>query len=63
MLGWGAVAWCSKRQPTVSLSTTKAEYRATAMAAQESTWLIRLLKDLRQSSFEYKLKNYFKNSC
>jgi hypothetical protein len=50
MLGWGAVVWCSKRQPTVSLSTTEAEYRATAMAAQESTWLMRLLKDLCQST-------------
>ena len=47
-LGSGAVAWCSKRQPTVSFSTTEAEYRAAAMAAQESTWLMRLLKDLHQ---------------
>jgi hypothetical protein len=47
-LGSGAVSWCSKRQPTVSLLTTEAEYRATAMAAQESTWLTRLLQDLRQ---------------
>lgn len=37
MLGSGAISWCSKRQPTVSLSTTEAEYRAAAMAAQEST--------------------------
>ncbi|KAJ8639290.1 hypothetical protein MRB53_015984 [Persea americana] len=34
-LGSGAVSWCSKRQPTVSLSTTAAEYRAAAIAAQE----------------------------
>ncbi|XP_058082502.1 uncharacterized mitochondrial protein AtMg00810-like [Magnolia sinica] len=36
-LGSGAISWCSKRQPPVSLSTTEAEYRATAMTAQEST--------------------------
>jgi len=48
MLGSGAISWCSKRQPTVSLSTTEAEYRAAAMAAQESTWLMQLLEDLHQ---------------
>ncbi|XP_019077634.1 uncharacterized mitochondrial protein AtMg00810-like [Vitis vinifera] len=35
MLGSGAISWCSKRQLTVSLSTTEAEYRAATMAAQE----------------------------
>ncbi|KAL0391029.1 UNVERIFIED_CONTAM: Retrovirus-related Pol polyprotein from transposon RE1 [Sesamum calycinum] len=34
MLGFGAVSWCSKRQPMVSLSMTEAEYWAAAMAAQ-----------------------------
>jgi len=48
MLGSGAISWCSKRQPTVSLSTTEAEYRVAAMAAQESTWLMQLLEDLHQ---------------
>ncbi|XP_028100619.1 uncharacterized protein LOC114299981 [Camellia sinensis] len=48
MLGSGAISWCSKRQPTVSLSTTEVEYRAAAMAAQKSTWLIRLMNDLHQ---------------
>ncbi|XP_060181239.1 secreted RxLR effector protein 161-like [Lycium barbarum] len=47
-LGDGAISWCSKRQPTVSLSTTEAEYRAAAVAAQESTWLMQLMKDLQQ---------------
>ncbi|XP_057540751.1 uncharacterized mitochondrial protein AtMg00810-like [Amaranthus tricolor] len=47
-IGSEAVSWCSKRQPTVSLSTTEAEYRATTMAAQESTWMTHLLKDLHQ---------------
>ncbi|XP_057526261.1 secreted RxLR effector protein 161-like [Amaranthus tricolor] len=47
-LGSGAVSWCSKRQPTVSLSSTEAEYRASAMATQECVWLTQLLKDLHQ---------------
>lgn len=48
MLGLGAISWCSKIQPTVSFSTTEAEYQAAAMAAQESSWLMQLLKDLNQ---------------
>ncbi|CAL9028013.1 unnamed protein product [Prunus brigantina] len=44
----GTISWCSKRQPTVSLSTTEAEYRAAAMAAQEITWLTQLMNDLHQ---------------
>ncbi|XP_071724445.1 secreted RxLR effector protein 161-like [Rutidosis leptorrhynchoides] len=47
-LGSRAVSWCSKRQPTVSLSTIEAEYRGAAVAAQESVWLIQLMKDLHQ---------------
>jgi hypothetical protein len=47
-LGSGTISWCSKRQPTVSLSTTEAEYRAAAMATQESTWLMQLMRDLHQ---------------
>jgi hypothetical protein len=38
-LGSGIISWCSKRQPTVALSSTEAEYRSATMAAQESTWL------------------------
>jgi hypothetical protein len=36
-LGSEAVSWCSKREPTVSLSKTEAKYRTIAMAAQERT--------------------------
>ncbi|XP_015163798.1 uncharacterized mitochondrial protein AtMg00810-like [Solanum tuberosum] len=37
--GTGAISWCSKRQATVSLSTTEAEYRAATVAAQETICL------------------------
>ncbi|XP_037497308.1 secreted RxLR effector protein 161-like [Jatropha curcas] len=47
-LGSRVISWCSKRQPTVSLSTTEAEYRAAAIAAQESVWLSQLMNDLHQ---------------
>ena len=60
MLGSGAISWCSKRQPTVSLSSTEAEYRAAAMAAQESTWLMQLLRDLHQL-VEYAIPLYCDN--
>lgn len=35
----GAISWNSKRQPTVALSTTEAEYMALSAATQESMWL------------------------
>ncbi|KAE8706377.1 hypothetical protein F3Y22_tig00110393pilonHSYRG00025 [Hibiscus syriacus] len=47
-LGSETISWCSKRQPTVSLLTTEAEYQAAIMAAQESTWLIQLMNNLHQ---------------
>ncbi|KAK3009190.1 hypothetical protein RJ639_013530 [Escallonia herrerae] len=59
-LGSGVVSWCSKRQPAVSLSTTEAEYRAAAMAAQESTWILQLLEDLHQP-IEYPISLYCDN--
>ena len=39
-LGIAVVSWSSKRQPTVSLSTIEAEYRATVAVAQERTRLM-----------------------
>ncbi|WMV32302.1 hypothetical protein MTR67_025687 [Solanum verrucosum] len=47
-LGAGVISWRSKRQATVLLSTIEAKYQAAAFAAQESTWLMQLMKDLRQ---------------
>lgn len=44
----GAISWKSRLQPTVALSSTEAEYRATTEAGQEAVWLRQLLK-----SFNY----------
>ncbi|KAE8684131.1 PLAC8 family protein [Hibiscus syriacus] len=59
-LGSGTISWCSKRQPTVSLSTTEAEYRAATMTAQESTWLIQLMNNLHQP-VDYAISLYCDN--
>ena len=48
-LGSAAISWSSKKQPTVALSSTEAEYRGAAMAACEVAWLQKLLTDLGQS--------------
>ena len=42
----GAVSWASKAQPVVALSSSEAEYIALSMAAQEATWMQKLLDDL-----------------
>jgi len=44
--GSTSISWCSKKQNSVSLSTTEAEYKAVALAAQECIWLQRLGNDL-----------------
>ncbi|MCO5567666.1 hypothetical protein L7F22_021360 [Adiantum nelumboides] len=45
-LGSVAITWSSKKQPTVALSSTEAEYRGAAVAACEVAWLELLLGDL-----------------
>jgi hypothetical protein len=42
-MGSTTVAWSIKKQPTVSLSTTEAEYKATMTTTCEAVWLRRIL--------------------
>jgi len=44
--GGTSISGCSKKQNSVSLSTTEAEYKVAALAAWESIWLQRLANDL-----------------
>ncbi|KMQ86201.1 integrase core domain protein, partial [Lasius niger] len=39
------ISWSSKKQPTVALSSTEAEYAAMSIAASEACWLRFLFKD------------------
>ena len=47
-LGSNVIAWSSKKQKTVALSSVEAEYIVATDAACEAIWLRRLLSDLQQ---------------
>jgi hypothetical protein len=46
MMGGGTISWNSKRQPTIVLSMTKAEYMASTQATKETIWMKKLMKEL-----------------
>ncbi|XP_019102779.1 uncharacterized mitochondrial protein AtMg00810-like [Beta vulgaris subsp. vulgaris] len=45
-LGQSPISWKSKKQATMSKSSSEAEYKALASAVSEVTWMIRLLEEL-----------------
>uniref|UniRef100_A0AAV1VET9 Reverse transcriptase Ty1/copia-type domain-containing protein n=1 Tax=Peronospora matthiolae TaxID=2874970 RepID=A0AAV1VET9_9STRA len=52
MLLGAPVSWGSKKQPSVSLSTTEAEYIALSLAIQEGKWIHRLLCEIVMAANE-----------
>ena len=46
LLNDGCITWQSKKQPTVALSTSEAEYMSLSSATQELRWLIQFLGEL-----------------
>lgn len=46
LLGPNLISWLAKSQPTVSKSSTKAEYRALGATSEEISWISLLLRDL-----------------
>lgn len=46
MLSGGAVAWASKKQPVVTLSSTEAEYVAAALCASHCVWMQQVLTQI-----------------
>lgn len=45
-IGGGAISWLSKKQATISLSSTEAEYKALTTCTKEMLWIKRMLLDL-----------------
>jgi hypothetical protein len=46
-LGMNLISWCARKQPTVSVSSTEAEYKTIANATIEIMWVHTLLEELK----------------
>jgi len=57
MLAGSPISWQAKKQTTIALSTTEAEYSALTQATKEAIWLQNLLKDLGMTKYAPKAIN------
>ena len=51
-IGTGVMSRRRKKQPTVSLSSTEAEYKALCIATCEAIWLRRILEDEKSKKYQ-----------
>jgi len=56
MINGAAVSWASKKQPSVALSSTEAEYVALTQGVKQSVWLGELLQDLGALNHQHEIR-------
>ena len=61
MMNGGCISWRSKKQRTVALSSTEAEYMALSEATQEAVWLKVFLCELGEMAKDEAVKIYEDN--
>jgi hypothetical protein len=62
-LGSGMISWLSRKQTSVALSTSEAEYIATSVASREAVWLWKLLAGIFDLELEPTLIHCDNQSC
>ena len=62
-LGSTMVSWCRRKQSSVALSTTEAEYIALSVAVREAIWLRKLLTDLFDHEMDPTIIHCDNQSC
>jgi hypothetical protein len=62
-LGSGMISWLSRKQTSVALSTTKAEYITASVASHEAVWLRKLIVGIFDLELEPTLTHCDNQSC